>query len=70
MCTLVYCARADDVQTVVVNGRLVMDQRLLLTVDEEAVVAEAMSMRESVCERSLKSELYQPPQDRDPSWML
>ena len=70
MCTLVYCARADDVQTVVVNGRLVMDQRFLLTIDEEAVVAEAMSMRESVCEQSLKSELYQPPQDRDPSWIL
>jgi 5-methylthioadenosine/S-adenosylhomocysteine deaminase len=70
MCTLVYCARADDVQTVVVNGQLIMDQRHILTIDEEAVVAEAMSMRESVYERSLKSELYKPPQVKDPSWIL
>jgi 5-methylthioadenosine/S-adenosylhomocysteine deaminase len=70
MCTLVYCARADDVQTVIINGRLVMEQRHILTVDEEAVVAEAMSMRENVCERSLKSELYKPPQAKDPSWIL
>jgi 5-methylthioadenosine/S-adenosylhomocysteine deaminase len=70
MCTLVYCARADDVQTVIINGRLVMDQRCILTVDEEAVVTEAMSMREHVYERSLRSELYKPPQAQDPSWIL
>jgi 5-methylthioadenosine/S-adenosylhomocysteine deaminase len=69
-CTLVYCARADDVQTVVINGRLVMDRRRILTVSEEEVVAEAVSVGESVYQRSLQSELYQPTRSTGPSWKL
>jgi 5-methylthioadenosine/S-adenosylhomocysteine deaminase len=38
---LVYVARGDDVQTVMVNGRLLMRDRKMLTLDEPAVLAEA-----------------------------
>jgi 5-methylthioadenosine/S-adenosylhomocysteine deaminase len=62
VCTLVYCARADDVQTVIINGRLVMHERHILTVSQEEVVAEAVSMGESLYERSLQSNLQRSPQ--------
>lgn len=65
--TLVYCARADDVQTVVINGRLVMDKRHILTVLEEKIVAQAVSMGERIYQRSLESELYRPPQGSRPA---
>jgi 5-methylthioadenosine/S-adenosylhomocysteine deaminase len=38
---LVYAARGDDVRTVMVNGRLLMRDRRMLTLDEPAVLAEA-----------------------------
>jgi 5-methylthioadenosine/S-adenosylhomocysteine deaminase len=38
---LVYVTRGDDVQTVVVNGKIVMKNRKVLTLDEAAVLAEA-----------------------------
>jgi 5-methylthioadenosine/S-adenosylhomocysteine deaminase len=38
---LVYAARGDDVQTVMVNGRILMRDRKVLTLDESAVLAEA-----------------------------
>jgi 5-methylthioadenosine/S-adenosylhomocysteine deaminase len=38
---LVYVTRGDDVQTVIVNGRVLMRNRRVLTLDEPAVLAEA-----------------------------
>ena len=38
---LVYVTRGDDVQTVVVNGKIVMRDRKVLTLDENAVIREA-----------------------------
>ena len=38
---LVYVTRGDDVQTVVVNGKILMRDHKVLTVDETAVLAEA-----------------------------
>jgi 5-methylthioadenosine/S-adenosylhomocysteine deaminase len=38
---LVYCAHAGDVETVIVDGRVVVEGRRLLTLDAEAVYAEA-----------------------------
>ena len=38
---LVYASRGDDVQTVVVNGRVLMRDRKMLTLDAAAVIAEA-----------------------------
>jgi 5-methylthioadenosine/S-adenosylhomocysteine deaminase len=45
---LVYVTRGDDVQTVVVNGKLVMRNRRVLTLDENAVIAEANEWAEKV----------------------
>ena len=44
--SLVYCARADDVESVVINGRLVMKEREILTVDERSLLAEAKRVGE------------------------
>jgi 5-methylthioadenosine/S-adenosylhomocysteine deaminase len=38
---LVYAARGDDVRTVMVNGRILMRERKMLTLDEPAILAEA-----------------------------
>jgi 5-methylthioadenosine/S-adenosylhomocysteine deaminase len=38
---LVYATRGDDVQTMIVNGRIVMRNRRVLTLDEKAVLDEA-----------------------------
>jgi 5-methylthioadenosine/S-adenosylhomocysteine deaminase len=38
---LVYVTRGDDVRTTIVNGRVLMRQRQVLTLDETAVLAEA-----------------------------
>jgi 5-methylthioadenosine/S-adenosylhomocysteine deaminase len=38
---LVYVARGEDVRTVMVNGRVLMRDRKMLTLDEPAVLAEA-----------------------------
>jgi 5-methylthioadenosine/S-adenosylhomocysteine deaminase len=38
---LVYSAQASDVQTVIIDGQIVMRDRQLLTLDEEQVIAEA-----------------------------
>jgi 5-methylthioadenosine/S-adenosylhomocysteine deaminase len=44
--SLVYAAEASDVQSVVIDGRLVMHDRQLLTLDESDVVAEANAQAE------------------------
>jgi 5-methylthioadenosine/S-adenosylhomocysteine deaminase len=38
---LVYATRGDDVQTTIVNGRVLMRDRKVLTLDEPSVLAEA-----------------------------
>jgi 5-methylthioadenosine/S-adenosylhomocysteine deaminase len=45
---LVYATRGDDVQAMVVNGRVLMRGRRVLTLDEGAVLAEARSLAERV----------------------
>jgi 5-methylthioadenosine/S-adenosylhomocysteine deaminase len=45
---LVYVSRGDDVQATVVNGRVLMRDRKVLTLDEPAVLAEARAMAERV----------------------
>ena len=45
---LVYVIRGDDVQNTVVNGRIVMRNRKVLTLDEQAVLAEGRSWIEKV----------------------
>lgn len=45
---LVYATKASDVQTVIINGRIVMRDRRLLTLDETAIKASARVFREQV----------------------
>jgi 5-methylthioadenosine/S-adenosylhomocysteine deaminase len=45
---LVYATKASDVQTVVINGRVVMRNRRLLTLNETAIKKEARAFREKI----------------------
>jgi len=45
---LVYVTRGDDVQTVVVNGKILMRDRKMLTLNERDVLAEANQWAEKV----------------------
>jgi 5-methylthioadenosine/S-adenosylhomocysteine deaminase len=45
---LVYATKASDVQTVIINGRIVMRDRRLLTLDETAIKESARVFREQV----------------------
>jgi 5-methylthioadenosine/S-adenosylhomocysteine deaminase len=45
---LVYATRGDDVRTTIVNGRVLMRDKKVLTLDEVAVLAEARSLAEQV----------------------
>ena len=45
---LVYVTRGDDVQTVVVNGKILMQDRKMLTLNERDVLAEANQWAEKV----------------------
>jgi len=45
---LVYATKASDVETVIINGRLVMRDRRLLTLNETAVKTEARAFRDKI----------------------
>ena len=47
---LVYAVRGSDVDTVIVNGRVVVRDRRILTVDEEAVMEHARGFGDRVRE--------------------
>jgi 5-methylthioadenosine/S-adenosylhomocysteine deaminase len=47
---LVYVARGDDVQTTIVNGRVLMRDRKVLTLDEGGVLADARRLAVKVRE--------------------
>ncbi|HMG37300.1 MAG TPA: amidohydrolase [Blastocatellia bacterium] len=49
---LVYATKASDVETVVINGKIVMQHRKVLTIDERAVLERANRYRDQV-QRSL-----------------
>ncbi len=49
--TLVYCASAQDVWATVVDGRLLMEGRELVGVDEDAVLDEAIERGEGIARR-------------------
>ena len=38
---LVYCAKGGDVETVIINGRVVMRDRTIMTIDEKVILKEA-----------------------------
>jgi 5-methylthioadenosine/S-adenosylhomocysteine deaminase len=45
---LVYATKASDVQTVIINGRVVMRDRRLLTLNENTVKSEARALRDKI----------------------
>ena len=53
--TLVFCARAADVRDVIVDGRVVMRRRQILTVDEAALVEEADAAGQELYARAQQS---------------
>ena len=56
---LVYATKASDVETVIINGQIVMENRRVLTVDERAVLAKAREYRKQI------SESLTPKQQRE-----
>jgi 5-methylthioadenosine/S-adenosylhomocysteine deaminase len=45
---LVYATKASDVRTVIVEGRVIMRDRRLLTLDEDDIKARARAFRERI----------------------
>jgi 5-methylthioadenosine/S-adenosylhomocysteine deaminase len=45
---LVYTTRGDDVRTTIVNGRVLMRDRRVLTLDDAAVMREAQVLADKV----------------------
>ena len=45
---IVYSARGDEVETVIIDGKVVMEDRRVLTMDEERVIAEAQKAAEEI----------------------
>lgn len=66
---LVYSARGDEVKTVIIDGRIVMEDRVLKTANEETIIAEAQEVAERVCREAApefyarKTALYQMMQN-------
>jgi 5-methylthioadenosine/S-adenosylhomocysteine deaminase len=48
MSHLVYATRGDDVRTTIVNGRVLMRDRTVTTLDEAAILAEARQLADAV----------------------
>jgi 5-methylthioadenosine/S-adenosylhomocysteine deaminase len=59
---LVYSARASDVQTVMVDGRVIMRDRQLLTIDKPRVLTEVASHMERLARRvpEARIQVYKP----------
>jgi len=56
--SLVYCAKGSDVDTVIINGQIVMQGRQLVTMDEQTILDMAQEWGQNLRERSLQSSLY------------
>lgn len=56
--SLVYCAKGEDVETTIIDGRIVMRDRKLQTADEENLLAQAQKLGSDLRLRSLESDLY------------
>jgi len=63
--SLVYCAKGSDVDTVVIDGQIVMQGRKLLTMDEGAILDLAREWGQNLRQRSQRSSLYRPAKSTD-----
>jgi 5-methylthioadenosine/S-adenosylhomocysteine deaminase len=50
--SLVYCSTQENVETVIIDGRIIMKDRRILTVDESAIINEIKLLSRSLIERS------------------
>jgi 5-methylthioadenosine/S-adenosylhomocysteine deaminase len=59
---LVYTMRASDVQTVIVNGRVLMRDRQLLTLDKTEIIAQVGKSMERLAQRipGRRIQVYNP----------
>jgi 5-methylthioadenosine/S-adenosylhomocysteine deaminase len=55
---LVYAARGSDVQTSVINGRLIMEERKLLSFDISKIAGKVMRIAKDISEKN--TEAYKP----------
>jgi 5-methylthioadenosine/S-adenosylhomocysteine deaminase len=58
--SLVYCAKGSDVDTVIIDGQVVMRGRKLVTMDEQAILDMAQEWGQNLRQRSVRSSLYHP----------
>jgi 5-methylthioadenosine/S-adenosylhomocysteine deaminase len=58
--TLVYSATGASADTLIVDGRMIMEGRRVLTMDEEAVLAESQAVAESIARRAGLERLAAP----------
>src|SRR5207248_2847248 len=65
---LVYATKAADVRTVVIEGRIVMRDRRLLTLDEETIKRDARAYRLRISQ-SLAPASVSPPKENAPNRM-
>lgn len=56
--SLVYCAKGSDVDTVIIDGQVVMQGRRLVTMDQQAILEMAQEWGQNLRQRSLRSSLY------------
>ncbi|MGD2200854.1 MAG: amidohydrolase family protein [Candidatus Bathyarchaeota archaeon] len=47
---IVYSARGDEVETVIIDGKVIMENREVLTMDEERVISDAQTAAEEICD--------------------
>jgi len=59
--SLIYSANADHVESVIINGKMVMDRRKVLTVDEEEILAGSRRMEDDLKARLDASEMIISP---------
>ena len=58
--TLVYSATGASADTLIVDGRVIMEGRRVLTMDEEAVLKESQVVAESIARRAGLEHLADP----------
>jgi len=58
--TLVYSATGASAETLIVDGRIIMEERRVLTMDEEAVLKESQAVAESLVRRAGLERLTAP----------
>jgi 5-methylthioadenosine/S-adenosylhomocysteine deaminase len=57
---IVYCGKAENIDTVIVNGDIVLKERKLLTMDENHIMEKTQSLADHLMERSDLKKLQKP----------